>query len=85
MRTLASIQIGPPMASTAAFEKDCRMPEEAEADALLAQKVGVLPSGFYDAFVLRDIRVHAVWPSRLLCHFTVTARLLNSGNFLQGA
>ena len=40
------------------------MPEEAEADALLAQKVGVLPSGFYDAFVLCGIP----FPAESLLH-----------------
>uniref|UniRef100_A0A0E0KXB3 Acyl-coenzyme A thioesterase 13 n=1 Tax=Oryza punctata TaxID=4537 RepID=A0A0E0KXB3_ORYPU len=43
-----------------------------------------LPSGFYDAFVLRGIRVEAAEPGRLLCRFTVPSRLLNSGGFLHG-
>ncbi|KAL5213754.1 hypothetical protein ABZP36_002906 [Zizania latifolia] len=43
-----------------------------------------LPSGFYDAFVLRGIRVHAAEPGRLVCRFTVPSRLLNSGGFLHG-
>ncbi|XP_034585771.1 uncharacterized protein [Setaria viridis] len=51
-------------------------PAGAEAD---------LPSGFYDAFVLRGIRVaQALQPGTLLCHFTVPSRLLNSGGFLHG-
>lgn len=38
-----------------------------------------LPSGFYDAFVLRGIRVvQALEPGTLLCHFTVPSRLLVS-------
>ncbi|TVU13403.1 hypothetical protein EJB05_40457 [Eragrostis curvula] len=40
--------------------------------------------GFYDAFVLRGIRVHAAQPGTLLCHLTVPSRLLNSGGFLHG-
>ncbi|KAK3141039.1 hypothetical protein QOZ80_4BG0328790 [Eleusine coracana subsp. coracana] len=40
--------------------------------------------GFYDAFVLRGIRVQAAQPGTLLCHFTVPSRLLNSGGFLHG-
>ncbi|XP_062227284.1 uncharacterized protein LOC133925351 isoform X2 [Phragmites australis] len=40
--------------------------------------------GFYDAFVLRGIRVQAARPGTLLCHFTVPSRLLNSGGFLHG-
>ncbi|KAJ1273624.1 hypothetical protein BS78_06G296400 [Paspalum vaginatum] len=44
-----------------------------------------LPSGFYDAFVLRGIRVvQALQPGTLLCHFTVPSRLLNGGGFLHG-
>ncbi|PWZ43471.1 Acyl-coenzyme A thioesterase 13, partial [Zea mays] len=53
---------------------------EAEAEALPS-----LPSGFYDAFVLRGIRVvQALQPGTLLCHFNVPSRLLNSGGFLHG-
>ncbi|KAK3143254.1 hypothetical protein QOZ80_4AG0298130 [Eleusine coracana subsp. coracana] len=40
--------------------------------------------GFYDAFVLRGIRVQAAQSGTLLCHFTVPSRLLNSGGFLHG-
>lgn len=51
-------------------------PKEAEAEQ---------PSGFYDAFVLRGIRVvQALQPGTLLCHFTVPSRLLNGGGFLHG-
>ena len=47
---------------------------EAEAEALPS-----LPSGFYDAFVLRGIRVvQALQPGTLLCHFNVPSRLLVS-------
>ncbi|WVZ81495.1 hypothetical protein U9M48_028866 [Paspalum notatum var. saurae] len=42
-------------------------------------------SGFYDAFVLRGVRVvQALQPGTLLCHFTVPSRLLNGGGFLHG-
>jgi acyl-coenzyme A thioesterase 13 len=34
--------------------------------------------GFYDAFVLRGIRVLDAHPGTLLCHFTVPSRLLVS-------
>ncbi|CAL5070967.1 unnamed protein product [Urochloa decumbens] len=55
-------------------------PADAEADQLPR-----LPSGFYDAFVLKGIRVvQALQPGTLLCHFTVPSRLLNSGGFLHG-
>uniref|UniRef100_A0ACD5YIX7 Uncharacterized protein n=3 Tax=Avena sativa TaxID=4498 RepID=A0ACD5YIX7_AVESA len=74
-----------PMASTsAALEKARRLLEEAAAESLPTEQVGALPSSFYDAFVLCGIRVHAVEPGRLLCHFTVPSRLLNSGGFLHG-
>lgn len=49
-----------------------------------ASSAAALPSGFYDAFVLRGIRVEAAEPGRLLCRFTVPSRLLNSGGFLHG-
>ena len=41
-----------------------------------ASSAAALPSGFYDAFVLRGIRVEAAEPGRLLCRFTVPSRLL---------
>ncbi|KAI4984380.1 hypothetical protein ZWY2020_005544 [Hordeum vulgare] len=65
-------------ASAAALEKARQLLEEAAAESLPAEQVDALPSGFYDAFVLCGIRVHAVEPGRLLCHFTVPARLLVS-------
>ncbi|RLM64412.1 acyl-coenzyme A thioesterase 13-like [Panicum miliaceum] len=44
-----------------------------------AEQLPSLPSGFYDAFVLKGIRVvQALQPGTLLCHFT------NSGGFLHG-
>ncbi|CAD6261541.1 unnamed protein product [Miscanthus lutarioriparius] len=50
-----------------------------------AEQLPRLPSGFYDAFILRGIRiVQALQPGTLLCHFTVPSRLLNSGGFLHG-
>ncbi|XP_015691338.1 acyl-coenzyme A thioesterase 13-like [Oryza brachyantha] len=60
-----------------------------EAARRVLEQAGVgaadaLPSGFYDAFVLRGIRVEAAEPGRLLCRFTVPSRLLNSGGFLHG-
>jgi hypothetical protein len=68
-----------PMASTsAALEKARRLLEEAAGESLPTEQVDALPSGFYDAFVLNGIRVHAVEPGRLLCHFTVPSRLLVS-------
>ena len=70
--------------ASAALEKARQLLEEAAAESLPTEQVDALPSGFYDAFVLCGIRVHAVEPGRLLCHFTVPARLLNSGNFLHG-
>ncbi|KAM0872228.1 hypothetical protein ACQ4PT_038861 [Festuca glaucescens] len=74
-----------PMASTsAALEKARRLLEEAAGESVPTEQVDALPSGFYDAFVLCGIRVHAVEPGRLLCHFTVPSRLLNSGSFLHG-
>jgi acyl-coenzyme A thioesterase 13 len=52
--------------------------QEAEAEAE-AEQLPSLPSGFYDAFVLRGIRVvQALQPGTLLCHFTVPSRLLVS-------
>ncbi|CAN6241537.1 unnamed protein product [Urochloa humidicola] len=49
-------------------------PAEAEAEA---DQLPSLPSGFYDAFVLKGIRVvQALQPGTLLCHFTVPSRLL---------
>lgn len=58
--------------------------QEAEAEAE-AEQLPSLPSGFYDAFVLRGIRVvQALQPGTFLCHFTVPSRLLNSGGFLHG-
>jgi len=51
---------------------------EVEAEAEAGQ-LPSLPSGFYDAFVLRGIRiVQALQPGTLLCHFTVPSRLLVS-------
>ncbi|XP_044392017.1 uncharacterized protein [Triticum aestivum] len=70
--------------AAAAMEKAQQLLEEAVAESLLTEQVDMLPSGFYDAFVLCAIRVHAVELGRLLCHFTIPARLLNSGNFLHG-
>lgn len=67
------------MASTpAALETARRLLEEAAAETLPTEQVDALPSGFYDAFVLRGIRVHTVEHGRLLCHFTVPSRLLVS-------
>ena len=44
-----------------------------------AEQLPSLPSGFYDAFVLKGIRVvQALPPGTLLCHFTVPSRLLVS-------
>uniref|UniRef100_A0A0D9WBN0 Acyl-coenzyme A thioesterase 13 n=1 Tax=Leersia perrieri TaxID=77586 RepID=A0A0D9WBN0_9ORYZ len=57
-----------------------RVLEQAAGDA----PAGSLPSGFYDAFVLKGIRVDTAQPGRLLCRFTVPSRLLNSGGFLHG-
>ncbi|XP_062183649.1 uncharacterized protein LOC133887696 [Phragmites australis] len=55
-------------------------------EAALPTEAEQLPSerGFYDAFVLRGIRVQAAHPGSLLCHYTVPSRLLNSGGFLHG-
>jgi len=51
---------------------------EAEAEPE-PEQLPSLPSGFYDAFVLRGIRVvQALQPGTLLCHFTVPSRLLVS-------
>jgi acyl-coenzyme A thioesterase 13 len=49
---------------------------EAEVEV---EQLPSLPSGFYDAFVLRGIRVvQALQPGTLLYHFTVPSRLLIS-------
>ena len=64
--------------SEAALDKARRLLEDAATESLPTEQVDALPSGFYDAFVLSGIRVHAVEPGRLLCHFTVPSRLLVS-------
>nr|CAD1838780.1 unnamed protein product [Ananas comosus var. bracteatus] len=52
--------------------------EAAAAETLPTPSLSSLPSRFYDAFVLRGLRVDAAERGRLLCS------LSNTGNFLHG-
>nr|CAD1838861.1 unnamed protein product [Ananas comosus var. bracteatus] len=58
--------------------------EAAAAETLPTPSLSSLPSRFYDAFVLRGLRVDAAERGRLLCSLSVPPRLLNTGNFLHG-
>ncbi|URE41157.1 phosphoribosylamine--glycine ligase [Musa troglodytarum] len=67
-----------------ALESAKRSLEAAAEEILPTPALDALPSKFYDAFVLRGLRVDLVEPGHLLCSMTVPPRLLNMGNFLHG-
>ncbi|XP_074590423.1 uncharacterized protein LOC141846303 [Curcuma longa] len=67
-----------------ALESAKRTLEEAAVETLPTPALDALPSKFYDAFLLRGLRIDLVEPGRLLCSMSVPARLLNTGNFLHG-
>ncbi|XP_072990537.1 uncharacterized protein [Typha latifolia] len=58
--------------------------ETAAMEILPTPSLESIPSKFYDAFVLRGLRIDLVEPSRLLCSFVVPPRLLNTGKFIHG-
>ncbi|KAG6472340.1 hypothetical protein ZIOFF_069800 [Zingiber officinale] len=67
-----------------ALESAKRSLEEAAVETLPTPALDALPSKFYDAFLLRGLRIDLVEPGRLLCSLIIPARLLNTGNFLHG-
>ncbi|XP_072972290.1 uncharacterized protein [Typha angustifolia] len=58
--------------------------ESAAMEILPTPSLESIPSKFYDAFVLRGLRIDLVEPGRLLCSFVVPPRLLNTGKFIHG-
>ncbi|XP_065021878.1 uncharacterized protein LOC135586402 isoform X1 [Musa acuminata AAA Group] len=67
-----------------ALDSAKRSLEAAAEEILPTPALDALPSKFYDAFILRGLRVDLVEPGHLLCSMTVPPRLLNTGNFLHG-
>ncbi|KAF3340860.1 acyl-coenzyme A thioesterase 13 [Carex littledalei] len=61
-----------------------RMLEDAAAETLPTPALDAIPSRFYDAFVLRGLKVVVAEPRRLLCSLSVPPRLLNTGKFMHG-
>ncbi|XP_004147337.1 acyl-coenzyme A thioesterase 13 [Cucumis sativus] len=49
-----------------------------------ASTIDLLPSRFYENFILTGIRVLLIQPGRILCSLKVPARLLNENNSLHG-
>ncbi|WOK94595.1 acyl-coenzyme A thioesterase 13 [Canna indica] len=67
-----------------ALESAKRALEAAALETLPTPALDALPPKFYDAFLLRGLRVDVIQPGRLLCSMAVPQRLLNTGNFLHG-
>ncbi|XP_078159108.1 thioesterase superfamily protein [Carex rostrata] len=61
-----------------------RMLEDAASETLPTPELDAIPSRFYDAFVLRGLKVVVAEPRHLLCSFSVPPRLLNTGKFMHG-
>ncbi|KAJ4776089.1 Acyl-coenzyme A thioesterase 13 [Rhynchospora pubera] len=70
--------------SATALEAARRMLEDAALETLPTPALDAIPSKFYDAFVLRGLKVLIAQPRRLLCSLTVPPRLLNTGKFMHG-
>ncbi|KAJ1692198.1 hypothetical protein LUZ63_008896 [Rhynchospora breviuscula] len=70
--------------SATALEAARRMLEDAALETLPTPALDAIPSKFYDAFVLRGLKVLVAQPRRLLCSLTVPPRLLNTGKFMHG-
>ncbi|KAJ4802213.1 Acyl-coenzyme A thioesterase 13 [Rhynchospora pubera] len=70
--------------SATALEAARRMLEDAALETLPTPALDAIPSKFYDAFVLRGLKVLIAEPRRLLCSLTVPPRLLNTGKFMHG-
>ncbi|KAJ3678770.1 hypothetical protein LUZ61_021311 [Rhynchospora tenuis] len=70
--------------SATALEAARRMLEDAAVETLPTPALDAIPSKFYDAFVLRGLKVVVAEPRRLLCSLTVPPRLLNTGKFMHG-
>ncbi|GJN13266.1 hypothetical protein PR202_ga31619 [Eleusine coracana subsp. coracana] len=71
--------------TTAAAEEQLRVSDEdgARVDALdrsasAMQREGEVVPSFFEGFALQGIRVDAIHPGRILCSFTVPARLTSS-------
>ncbi|KAJ0976831.1 hypothetical protein J5N97_012305 [Dioscorea zingiberensis] len=66
------------------LEKVKRSLEAAGEEIVSTATLDSLPPRFYDAFILKGLRIDAIEPGRVLCSMTVPPRLLNTGNFLHG-
>lgn len=64
-----------------ALESAKRSLEEAAVETLPTPALDALPSKFYDAFLLRGLRIDLMEPGSLLCSMTLPARLLVSPFF----
>ncbi|KAJ3681473.1 hypothetical protein LUZ60_015962 [Juncus effusus] len=66
------------------MEKARQMLEAAAEETVPTPSLDAIPSRFYEAFVLRGLKVVAVEPRRIRCSLSVPPRLLNTGKFMHG-
>ncbi|KAH7680786.1 Acyl-CoA hydrolase protein [Dioscorea alata] len=66
------------------LEKVKKALEAAGEEIVSTATLDSLPPRFYDAFILKGLRIDAIEHGRVLCSMTVPPRLLNTGNFLHG-
>ncbi|XP_021802796.1 acyl-coenzyme A thioesterase 13-like, partial [Prunus avium] len=55
-----------------------------EKEGEMAISMDGLPEKFFEPFIMKRIQVDLLEPSRIVCSFKVTPRLLNGGNFMHG-